>query len=1479
MPTRSSDRFPTIRTEGAILPADLLQRIATGEGGLPGLTPASYHLIEGEKLNEAANRAWNRLQSAWTSFHAACEKLSSTDLGVGTTRDRWLLPLFQELGYGRLQPRKDAFAIEDKYYPISHAWGHVPIHLVGYRMDLDKRVAASQSSHSLVQEFLNRSEAHLWGFVANGLKLRILRDNIRLTRQAYVEFDLQAMFDGKVYADFALLWRLCHQSRVEAEKPHDCWLEQWSKAAQQQGLRVLDQLRGGVEQAIAALGTGFLSCPANQTLRDRLRAGKLDAQDYYRQLLRLVYRLLFLFVAEDRELLFDPKAAETARDRYRRFYSTTRLRQQAERLRGSQHTDLYQMLSLVMTKLGSVTGCPELGLPALGSFLFSAEAVPDLEGCLLANADLLSAVRALALTSDGQALRPVDYRNLGSEELGSIYESLLELHPEFHAEAGTFELRSTSGNERKTTGSYYTPTSLITCLLDSTLDPVLDEAARKPDAEAAILALKVCDPACGSGHFLIAAAHRIAKRLACVRTGEEEPPPDAIRTAVRDVIGHCVYGVDINPMAVELCKVALWMEALTPGKPLSFLDHHIQCGNSLIGATPALLARGIPDEAFEPIEGDDRALCRGFKRQNKDEREGQSSLFDRDDAPWNRMGNLATAMQSLERESDDTLAGVQRKQDRYAELVRSSGYQFGRLWADAWCAAFVWRKDRTFDFPITERIFRQVERSPHHLNPWMGEEIQRLAAQYGFFHWHLAFPEVFRVPGRDEQADNDATGWSGGFDVVLGNPPWEHTEIKEKEWFAQRRPDIAKAKNDAARGKMIERLKEEDPALYQAFCDAVRHADGISHFVRNSARYPLCGRGRINTYTLFAEVNRTLIRPTGQVGCIVPSGIATDDTTKVFFQDLIQTRMLVGLYGFENEEFLFPAVHHSTKFCLLTLAGMMRPQTHAEFVFFARQVSDLEDEQRHFRMRAADFALLNPNTKTCPVFRWRQDAELNKAMYRHVPILVREESPSSNPWGVSFKQGLFNMASDSGLFRTAEQLDSDGWTRHGNVYQRSEQRYLPLYEAKMLHHFDHRFSTYEGQTESQVNQGKLPELDDDHHADPYRVVYPRYWVPATEVTKTLEERWERSWLLGWRDICRNTDTRTVIATVLPLVGVGHKFPLMLALEEPIKVAGLYANLCSFVLDYAARQKVGSTSLTYFYLKQFPLLPPAIYTQPTPWFREKALADWMLLRVLELTFTSWDLEPFASDCGYNGPPFRWDADRRFLLRCELDAAFFHLYGISHDDAAYILDTFPVVKRKDEQQHGEYRTKRFILQVFDAMFEAVRTGESYQTRLDPPPSDPRVAHPPKKTVPTPTRREIQRLRAISHIVLLLRAWKKPVARSALEPALVLMLNDGARQAILLKTSPTQATDQRPEAVEYVRGLDTLLGEMEVGGFITIETVLDRQVFRLGPHAPATDNAPPADVQRMQETLRALEIVGEDRALVEVQQIVHESYELVS
>jgi hypothetical protein len=790
MTIRSKNIFTTIRTEGAILPADLLQRVVDGDKALDGLSPTSYHLLEGEKLNEAINRSWSRLRGAWVSFKAALEKLPPNDPGTSVTRDRLLLPLFQELGYGRLTAAK-AIEIENRNYPISHGWLHTPIHLVGWRVDLDRRTAgvagaARSSPHSLVQELLNRSQEHLWAFLSNGRQLRILRDNVSLTRQAYVEFDLEAMMAGEVYADFVLLWLLCHQSRVETEKPEQCWLEKWSKTAQEQGTRALDQLRRGVEVAIATLGQGFLSHPVNRELRQKLQSGQLSTQDYYRQLLRLVYRLLFLFVAEDRGFLLDPKADVTARERYILYYSTARLRTLAEKRRGTRHADLFFGLRLVMEKLGSSEGCQELGLPALGSLLWSEAFVADVVSCQIANADLLEAIRALAFIRDKHGRRPVDYKNLRSEELGSVYEALLELHPELNVSAGTFALTTAAGNERKTTGSYYTPESLVQCLLDSALDPVVDEAIQQADPEAAILNLKLCDPACGSGHFLIAAAHRMAKRLAAIRTGDEEPSPEATQKALRDVIGQCIYGVDVNPMAVELCKVALWMESLEPGKPLSFLEHHIQCGNSLLGATPALLRKGIPDEAFTPIEGDDKAYCSKYKKQNKQEREkGQLTLLDERNEPWERLGDLATSLVNLNQIADDDIAGVQRKQTQYEEYVKSTPYLFSRFWADAWCAAFVWKKRQSEEllYPITDEVFRQIERNPFNASDWMRQEVERLRDQYKFFHWHLAFPNVFQILGMSEE---NQLGWCGGFDVVLGNPPF----INAVEFKAMKRIEI-----------------------------------------------------------------------------------------------------------------------------------------------------------------------------------------------------------------------------------------------------------------------------------------------------------------------------------------------------------------------------------------------------------------------------------------------------------------------------------------------------------------------------------------------------------------------------------------------------------------------------------------------------------------------------------------------------------------
>jgi hypothetical protein len=463
-----------------------------------------------------------------------------------------------------------------------------------------------------------------------------------------------------------------------------------------------------------------------------------------------------------------------------------------------------------------------LALPALGSFLWSREATTEITGCELANRDLLKAIHSLAFTVDGRVRRLVDYKNLGSEELGSIYEALLELHPQLNVDAATFSLSTAAGNERKTTGSYYTPTSLVKCLLDSALDPVLDEACKKPNPEQAILDLKICDPAAGSGHFLIAAAHRLAKRLAAVRTGDGEPSPEAIRTALRNIICRCLYGVDLNPMAVELCKVSLWMEALEPGKPLSFLDHHIQCGNSLLGATPHSLTDGLPDDAFKPLIGDDKAVCTEAKKRNKDERSQLALFHGSETKPWEYLGSLPAAMLEVETMSDETAAALHRKEQRYAEFVQSSGYLHSRFLADVWCAAFVWKKTQEFPYPITNDVLRKIERNPYDCAPWLRVEVEHLSHRYQFFHWHIAFPEVFRVPAKGEQPTSKLAGWNGGFDVILSNPPWDRLKFNEQEWFAKRAPEIAEALTTAARKKLLDALPEKSPELFRKFVEERR---------------------------------------------------------------------------------------------------------------------------------------------------------------------------------------------------------------------------------------------------------------------------------------------------------------------------------------------------------------------------------------------------------------------------------------------------------------------------------------------------------------------------------------------------------------------------------------------------------------------------------------------------------------------------------
>ncbi|MFH1465605.1 MAG: N-6 DNA methylase [Pseudomonadota bacterium] len=1174
--------FSAVRSEGGLLPGDLLARIEAGDRSLPGLDPASYDLLAHETLGEAVNRAWARLVGAWRAFREAAATAPEHDRGTTLTRTRWLLPLFYELGYGHLGAAR-AVEVDGRSFAISHARDATPIHLVSWRYDLDKRLpgvsgAAASSPHGLVQDLLNRSDTHLWGLVSNGLCLRVLRDHHSLTGKAFVEFDLEAIFDGGLYDEFRLLWLVCHASRVQAANPEECALERWFQVARDEGVQALERLRGGVEQALCHFGTGLLRHPANRRLREDLASGALSTRALYRQLLRLAYRLIFLFVAEDRRVLLDPEAPREARERFARYYATRRLRDLADRKRGGPHGDLWVQLRTLMGLLHD--GYPPLGLPAFGSFLWSPGACPAVDAADLSNEHLLAALRALCVLDDGGLRRPVAWSLVAADELGGIYESLMELHPRVTRESGgeTFTLQSAAGHERKTTGSYYTPTSLVDCLLDSTLDPVLAEAERQPDPTRALLEIRVVDSACGSGHFLVAAARRIAERLARVRTGDCEPAPPDHQRALREVVGRCIHGVDLNEMAVELCKVALWMEAIEPGKPLSFLDAHIQQGNALLGATPNLLAEGVPDDAWQPLAGDEPATAKALRARNRKERQGQGDLFAAYWAADAAGGYHDAAVQArrVEEAPDDSLEAVRAKESAWRRLQSSPEHKDALLQADLWCSAFVWPKQPDHEAAApTHELFQRVRRDAAACPTDTRQEVRRLARDYGFFHWHLAFPAVF-TPVRG--AAGAVTGWEGGFDVVLGNPPWERIKLQEKEFFAARAPDVAGAVNAAARKRAIARLEAEEPELWAEWQAALRQADGEARLVRDSGRFPLCGRGDVNTYSLFAELNRGLLRGVGRAGCIVPTGIATDATTQFFFNDLMGSGELACLYGFENEGKLFRGIDHRVNFCALVMAGSRLPRP-ARLAAFLRHPDVLREPGRTYELTAADLMLLNPNTGTCPVFRTGRDAEITKAIYRRVPVLWREEGADGNPWGVSFKR-MLDMANDSGLFRTRATLEAEGWHLEGNIFVRGGARMLPLYEAKMIYHFDHRFGDF-GKVAPGERGHILPQASDAEHQDPEYTNLPRYWVEEREVDGRLAGLWDRGWLLGWRDVTdARSSVRTVVATVVPRAAVGHTMPLFFTTGSGSSLAvGLAANLSAVALDYIGRQMIGGVHPT------------------------------------------------------------------------------------------------------------------------------------------------------------------------------------------------------------------------------------------------------------------------------------------------------------
>lgn len=1320
--------LPSLRLEGALFLPDQLEKAALGEALRQ--TEADYHTPKGLKLKDDYSRAFQIASAQWKHFASLLERVDADPQQV---TDIFVQELLRDaFGYHNLSA-VEGIAIHERHYPINLLAGLVPVVVVPHNLGLDdpdERFAVigsgsrKKSASQLAQEFLNASDDHEWALVSNGKQLRLLCDAATLSRPSFLEIDLQDLLSGQRFAEFAMAWRLLHESRApspisggkegrgEGAATLDCIWETWREAGKEEGTRVREGLRVGVTQALLTLGSGFLQHPANDVLRQQLQQGELSKEDYFQQLLRLIYRLIFLFTVEERGLLHpmdDSPQGLRARHAYAEGYSMARLRDRALRRRArNRFDDLWQALRIVFKGLGQ--GESRLALPALGG-LFAESQCPALDAASLSNAHLLEAIKHLRWHNSNGSLAPVDYCNMGPEELGSVYESLLELVPEVDLPAREFGFAgltsdaSTKGNVRKTSGSYYTPDSLVQELIKSALDPVISQrlAENTANPTAALLSIKVIDPACGSGHFLLAAARRLAEHLAALRSPEGAVKPLDYRRALREVISHCIFGVDRNPLALELCRTALWLEGFEEGRPLSFLDHHLQCGDALLGLIDfKALEAGIPAVAFKPLSGDDKDTCKqlaqhnkiGLKQLERDLKRGQQLMqFD--------AATGLDELQALEALPENTPADIAARAAAYKAFQQQAAASRLAHAADLLLGAFVLPKTEVTaaSIPTSQTLYLELfseEHSAQHQQQLLAA--REACAEARVFHWPLAFPQVFS---------------QGGFDCVLGNPPWEHVELKEEEFFASRNPLVAQAKNKAERIQRIDWLAQGQLAkhlypqqehgaqtcvaerrLYKDFLVAKRTLEATSTFARvkgsEGGRYPLTGVGRVNTYALFAETISQMVGRRGRAGFIVPTGIATDDSTKAYFGALVTGGRLASLYDLENREAIFPGVHRSYKFCLLTLGQA----DEAEFAFFLTQAAQLSDDRRRFNLSADDFARINPNTLTCPVFRTRRDAELTRQIYQRVPVLMREargSMPEQNPWGIRFMQGTHNMSNDSHLFQ--------GSAGEGR---------LPLYEAKMVHQFDHRWASY------RVEDGKDVSSDVSlvDKRDPDFVVTPRYWVDEADVRQRLVERgWERQWLLGWRDICRATDERTVIASVVPVSGVGHTMPIMLSDKSPELMAALLGNLNSLALDFVARMKVGGTHLTYGYLKQFPILSPDAYTD--------ADLAFIVPRVLKLTYTARDLQPWAQDLDYEGEPFVFDPERRAQLRAELDSWYARAYGLTGEQLRYILDptdvegssypseTFRVLQKNELREFGEYRTQRLVLEAWDKL----ASGELY------------------------------------------------------------------------------------------------------------------------------------------------------------------------
>ena len=1335
-------------------------------------------------VSSAIDYVWSSLRNDWNFYkeRAGNERLVNKD-PYGTRRARDLMErLLQSLGY-KLDRQVANIEVAGTGYDISYTCpdlGNMPFVIIGENIttdgsintldkcSLDYRAKGNmrkKSAHATMLEYLNATE-NVYGIISNGQILRIIRNSGQLVKLTYIEFDLRRMLEEDKYTEFCLMFRLLHASRFRTSGDEPCVMERWFNMSIESGNRIRNGLSRAVQTTMETIGNAVLTSKGegNDALRRAFADGTMDAARLNKELIHFIYRLLFLFIIEERGLVYqipdsvdapDYKQQCQWQDIYKKYYAASRLRRLSELsyLKQRQYSDLWQGLMDTFHLFEPDTFGEKLGIKPLGGVLFGTETLHWLKQCQVSNRDLLAAFAALnEFTDERQQRVKINYSSLDVEEFGSVYEGILEMRPFVQpgVAASDWQFGFVGGLDRQSTSSYYTRPDLVQNLIKTTLEPVIKEkmtnCATTEEKIKALLNMKVCDAASGSGHIVLAMARTIAWYVCTLRTGEDNPASLDYRQALREVISRCVYAVDYNPDAVELCKVVLWIEGYCAGKPLSFLDHHIRCGNSVLGVSDLqMLIDGVPDKA---LTAEDKDTLKALKKLNQEAVKavngntgneptfGFENPFGVEEMSIAQIG-LADKIRFINHLPEDTLEQEIVKQLRWQELMASARVDCLRRACDIYAYAFYHtvkadelykdnggtkELDLEAGVPYTKTVMRALQEIEameclekgkplptyyRQLSADFKTEVRRIAEEQRFFHWCVEFPEVFAA--------------NKGFDVMCGNPPWDKIKVEDKKWFESHgRADIVNAGTASQRKKAIADLPVSDPILYKEYTKALADAEALSRFVRLAGRFDLTATGDIDLYPMFAELCLSFSKEA--CGLVLPTGIAVNDSNKAFFSKLIDENRLVSLYDFENREKLFD-IDSTNHFCLLTIGKEQDTPRTVKGGFFLTRLDHLLDSRRIYTLQTSDFARLNPNTKTCPVFRTSRDAKLTAKIYRNSTILYNEIT-GENPWNVKFSR-MLDMSNDSYLFRTYAQLTAQGATLNGNTFTTVDgETYVPLYEGKMIWHYNHHFGSWptEGERPNSINMPSEDEL-----ANPDSCIMPWYWVPLAAVKERLVKydkdgnvvwEWQKKWSLCFRAISKPTNERTFVCSPIPnATGVGNSATLLYAERGTMPVASLCAMLSSIVFDYTIRQKVGGKNISTFFVKQFPVLTPD---------QIPSVMQWQIVkRVAELCYFNHDMDGWAEELWEEmseeqraelpqlgaHQPWVYNPERRAILQAELDAIFAHLYGLDTEDLVYILDpedicgkgcineTFRVLKDNELRQYGEYRTKRLVLDAWN------------------------------------------------------------------------------------------------------------------------------------------------------------------------------------